>query len=281
MGKYFSAFPVTTYSNTACIDITTATHLTKQAMLSSSLYYTTDLTEGMRPDHASHKLYNNSYYDWLLYYSNDITDPYYDWMMTQGVFDAYIKEKYGSIAQALEKIVHYEVNWSGDERRITSSEYNTFGISARKYWRPATADAHIYVRKELEHKVNTNVIAKFMVQDPTVFTTGVYASMAVGGNVVLSCEVAFVGTDYIVVRNVEGSIQSGTLVNSVTEVSTTMTGGSITTYVIPADELAYWQKVNAYDYELEANLDKKSIRVLNKKYLQTIESEHRRKLADG
>lgn len=281
MGKYFSAFPITTYSNTACIDITTATHLTKDAMKSASLYYTADINDGMRPDHVSHQSYKNSYYDWLLYYSNDITDPYYDWMMTQGVFDSYIKEKYGSIAQALEKVVHYKVNWSGDDRRITSSEYNSLGIAARKYWRPATMDARTYVRKELEHKVNTNVIAKFTVNDPTIFTTGAYASMAVGGNVVLSCEVAFVGTDYIMVRNVEGSIQSGTLVNVVTDESTTMTSGVITNYVIPADELAYWQGVNAYDYELESNLDKKSIRVLNKKYLQMIESEHRRKLADG
>lgn len=280
MGKYFSAFPITTYSNTACIDITTATHLTKQAMKSSSLYYTTDILDGMRPDHVSHKTYKNSYYDWLLYYSNDITDPYYDWMMNQEVFDAYIKEKYGSIAQAVEKVVHYRVNWMDDDRRLSASAYNSLGVAARKYWRPDTMAANAYVRKEIEHKVNTNVIANFNVADPTVFTNGVHATMSVDGNVVLSCEVAFVGADYITVRNVEGDIQSGTLVNAVTDGSTTMTGGSITNYVIPADEIAYWQKVTAYDYEMDINLDKKSIRILNNNYLQLIESEHRRKMAN-
>ena len=281
MGKYFSAFPITVYANTACIDITTSTHLTKQALRSSSLYYTMDMSEGTRPDNASNKAYNNPYYDWLLYYSNDVTDPYYDWMLTQGVFDSFITDKYGSIAQAMEKTIHFKVNWMDDDRRLSAAEYDNLSAAAQKYWRPQTIEGFSYVRKEMEHKVNTNVIAKLQVNDPTIFTNGSYATMTVGGALVLGCEVAFVGDTYITVRNVEGSFQSGTLVNTSTEQSTTMTSGAITSYIIPADELAYWQKVNAYDYELELNNDKKSIRVLNDRYIQMIESEHRRKLNNG
>lgn len=277
MGKYFSNFPVSIYANTVCIDITTSTHLTKQAMRSASLYYNAQVPDQTRPDVIGDKYYKSSFYDWLVYYSNDITDPYYDWPLSNATFDAYIIDKYGSIAKSVETVLHYKVNWKTDDSRLTPAQYQSLNSAQRKYWQPSTDDTIAYVRKGMDHKVNTNAIVDVDVDDTAIFTTGDYVNQITDGVVTASGEVSFVGDNYILVRHLEGAFDAGNIFNVFKDTSTTVpstyTGGTIQ-YVIPQDELVYWEKVCAYDYEMELNEDKRQIRLLNKKYVRMIEEEH-------
>ena len=285
MGKYFSAFPVTVYANTACLDITHTTHLTKQAINTSSLYYQLPVDEGAYPDMVADHIYDNPFYDWVVYYSNQVVDPYYDWPLTTTLLDSYIKDKYGSVAKAIEHTLHYRVNWYADRTRISKQQYQSMGASHRKYWRQETPDEIAYVRKEMDHKVSTNMIVKLSVDDTTVFTTGAYIHQIENGIVVASGEVMFVGSGYINAQHIEGEFTTDhPIINVDSDTQTSMTLGTtqeVISYVIPLDESVYWEKVNAYDYEIETNENKKMINLLNKKYLRMVEEEHQAKMVSN
>ena len=45
---------------------------------------------------------------WLIFYANDIFDPYYDWPFFGSQFQEFVKNKYGSILSAQNTVHHYE-----------------------------------------------------------------------------------------------------------------------------------------------------------------------------
>lgn len=285
MGKYFRPFPVIQYANTVCVDIIRSTRLSTQAQRESALYYEYEAPYGQRADAVSHDYYKNSYYDWLIYMSNGVVDPYYDWFMTNSVFDDYIVDKYGSVANAIETVLHYHVNWEGDDRRLAANEYAALGYEVKKYWRPETDDAKTYVRKDLDWKAATNMVVKVNVNDTTIFTRGDYIDQVYGGAVVASGQVAHVGDGNIQVQHVEGTFSASGDINVVsTGASTTpfTDAAGITTtvvnYAIPLSEIAYWEKVTAYDYEEEVNNSKSTLKLIDSRYVNSIQQQHEAKI---
>lgn len=284
MGKYFSPFPNTTYANTFCKDIIRSNGIAPAALKSSAVYYDFDVQSGQRPDTVSYDYYKNSYYDWMVYKANGVVDPYTDWYLAQNTLDEYIKSQYGTIAGAIEKILYYEVNWVGDDRRISLATYNAMGVSEKRYWRPVTDDALQYVRKELDWKVATNLIVKVFVTDPSIFVRGNHIIQSQNGTVIASGEVSFVGADHILVCTVEGEFAaSSTISIPANDKSTTTTSQApvVVTYSIPLNEFVYWRAVNAYDYEVEANEEKRRIRLIGKDYIQNVQREHEVKILNG
>ena len=281
MGKYFKAFPLTSYANTVCTDILRTSKITPTTIKESSIYYQFDIQDGQRPDTISFDYYKNPYYDWVVYKVNDIVDPYDDWFMSHEVFKSFISSKYGSIAQAQEKVLYYKVNWSGDDTKLTTAAYDGLSHQVRQYWRPAGDMSPYYIRKELDWKVSTNMIVKVFVSDPTIFVSGDYINQLDMGSVSASGEVCFVGSDHILVQHVEGTFAPNSTINiPLGEGSTTASSTLplVVQYGIPLTEMAYWQKVNAYDYEDEVNNEKKSVRLISKDYLQAIQREHEVKI---
>lgn len=284
MGKYFSTFPYTTYANTNCKDIIRSNGITPASLKSSAVYYDFDIQSGQRPDTVSYDYYKNSYYDWMVYKANSVVDPYTDWYLAQETLDELIKSKYGTIAAAIEKILYYEVNWVGDDRRLSASTYNAMGVSEKRYWRPATDDAFHYVRKELDWKVATNLIVKVFVADAAIFTRGDHVIQSQSGTVIASGEVSFVGPDHILVQTVEGGFAtSSTISIPSSDLSTTTTTQApvVVTYSIPLTEFVYWRAVNAYDYEVQLNEEKRRIKLIGKDYIQTVQREHEVKILNG
>ena len=284
MGKYFKPFPTISYANTVCVDIIRSTKLSTQAQRESALYYEYEVPYGQRPDTISYDYYKNSYYDWLIYMSNGIVDPYYDWYLTNDTFESYIIDKYNSVANAIETVMYYQVNWFGDDRRLSASEYDALGYQIKKYWKPETDDAITYVRKDLDWKSATNMVIELNVTDPTIFTTGDYIHQVTGGVVVASGQVAYVGTTTIHIQHVEGTFdQTGDVAVVATGVSTTTftTLGSVYTviaYSIPLSEFAYWEKVSAYDYEEKLNNEKSTMKIIDNRYVAAIQQQHEAKI---
>ena len=62
-----------------------------------------------RPDHVANEFYDDPTLDWVILISNNITDVYSEWPMTNDVFNTYLLDKYGSY-ENINNIHHYETN---------------------------------------------------------------------------------------------------------------------------------------------------------------------------
>ena len=89
--KYFEKFPIVTYANNQAIDITERVIFTDNTLKNPYVFYTYDINHYERPDQFAYRYYGDQYYSWLLYLSNNITDPYYDWYIREDELNSLIK----------------------------------------------------------------------------------------------------------------------------------------------------------------------------------------------
>ena len=72
-----------------------------------SPYYDYTIEDGDRADIIAFNAYDDYTLDWLIYMVNDIIDPNFDWPLSQRTLQAYISEKYGSIARSQATVHEY------------------------------------------------------------------------------------------------------------------------------------------------------------------------------
>ena len=66
-----------------------------------------DVKDGEKPEDIAFKLYGDAEYHWVILMTNNITDSYYQWPLTQPQFQEHIKDKYGSGNE--DATHHYEI----------------------------------------------------------------------------------------------------------------------------------------------------------------------------
>lgn len=74
----------------------------------TALYYTRTVNDNETAEFIAERYYGDESLDWVLYVTNDIIDPYYDWPLEYNSFINYIKKKYGSVPAAQQQVHHYE-----------------------------------------------------------------------------------------------------------------------------------------------------------------------------
>jgi hypothetical protein len=137
----------------------------------------------------------------------------------------------------------------------------------------------LYVRKELDWTSNTNLVSKVGVASTAGFVRGDYINQYDGVELVASGTIAMVGADHFKVRSITGAfVVGGTVACPDTEATSTITSYDIVTRCIPEEELTYWVGVEAYDSELEANDNLKSIRLVDKMYARFVQEDLEQKL---
>ncbi len=107
-------------------------------------YFLYSIEDGERPDVLAYKIYEDSSLDWLIFLTNNIIDPYYDWPLSQHDFTAHIKKKYGNIAAAQGEIYGYNKILNNQSRlydgtvlpkrtvAVDSATYATLASTARE-----------------------------------------------------------------------------------------------------------------------------------------------------
>jgi len=108
--KFFQNFPKITYQNKAARNLILKAAFVRNIMSKYGIFYPYTIKNDERADMIAHQYYGSSEYTWLVYLSNDIINPYFDWVLTQSEFEKYIIKKYGSIEDAMELILHYRKN---------------------------------------------------------------------------------------------------------------------------------------------------------------------------
>ena len=115
MSKYFDLMPTINYNinGTTSNEYTTVANifvrqkLTQLAREKAFIYYPYVIEDGERPDTLAHEYYGDVKYTWVIFFANDIVDPYFEWPLSTKEMNNFITKKYDSIAEAMSTIHSY------------------------------------------------------------------------------------------------------------------------------------------------------------------------------
>jgi len=277
--KYFDKFPIITYSNNSVVDITKRVTLLDRVSRNPYIFYPFDLSGQERPDQFSNRYYEDSYKSWVLYLTNKITDPYYEWYLSEDELYEYIEKKYGSIVDSQEKIKFYRNDWENKDP-LSTSAYEALSENMKKYWTPNYSNSPRilnYSRKEVDWSTNTNKIISYEVSNGNYIVNEIcnirLQDEEIGrGQVVLSTN------NYLYIQHVSGtfyisdtiSLNSNSYIyGTESKANSVITSVSAVANNISEEELVYWKPITYYEYEIEKNEYNKSIRVMDKDNVYT------------
>lgn len=295
--KYFSKFPLISYNNQLAVNITERVVIRDFPSAQAFLYYPYDMQNYERPDQLADRYLNDEFMSWIIYMSNGVTDPYYDWLIPDEVFNDYLRKKYGSIDTITTKIAYYRNNWYNDQTQITISEYNSLPdivryknnsavvhsmSSAKKYYDAVLTGNAItsYKRKPLDDILATNKIVNYTLSSGTSNYTNNeivnvrFAYVAESFNTTGNGQVLSSNSTTVTIQHTSGFVDTtpsgytisysnsyiyGTESNSNCTISSYMT---VANNILEA-EAVYWSPVTVYEDEYEKNLKNKTIRLIN------------------
>ena len=278
--RYFEKFPIINYANSQVVDITRRAVLLNRVSKNPYVYYPYELVDEERADQFSSRYYEDPYQSWILYLSNNISDPYYEWYLTESQLYDFCEKKYGSYFLAQQKTKFYRNNWDGSSN-IDVSAYNALTVGMKKYWEPVygSSDAIIaYKRSENNWSLNTNKIASYTVSN-TSFVKDEICNIVFNNNYSGTGQVEAVSANTVFLKHLSGTFLSNSTVTitgssyikgNESNVNTAFTVTTSIANNIPAEEEIYWSPVTYFDYEKEKNEFNKTIRVLEKNYSSII-----------
>jgi len=283
---YFSKFPLTRYSNSVAIDITKRVKLLDRVSGNPFAFFPYDISNGERADNFSNRYYDDPFMSWLLYLSNNIVDPYYEWYLQNNELEELIIKKYGSIEQAKLKIKFYRNNWENKEP-LSISGYNALLEQLKFYWKPIYTSTAIkeYKRVEEDWTFNTNKIVAYSVSN-TSFTYDEVCDIVFSAGQVGKGQVVQSSNNTVYLKNISGTNVTNSSVSITgssyiygqeSQVNTVFTSAQVKSNSIPSEELIYYTPITYYDYELEKNEFNRSIRVIDKN-LKSVASDNLRTL---
>ena len=88
----------------------------------SFLFDSYDVKDGERPEDIAFKMYGDAEYHWIVLMTNNVTDRYYQWPLTQPQFQEHLTDKYGAGNE--DATHHFEK--TTDSGRTTSNGPNDY-----------------------------------------------------------------------------------------------------------------------------------------------------------
>jgi hypothetical protein len=122
---YFDKFPIVNYNGFDLSDFTLKVDVLTKVKNNIHAYSLYIIRDGERIEDVAFNLYGDVAFEWLIMATNDMTDPFYDWPMSQSELQTYISGKYVNP----DAIHHYEINGvtvpqgTAGAIPITNSEY--------------------------------------------------------------------------------------------------------------------------------------------------------------
>jgi hypothetical protein len=112
--KYFKNFPLIEYNGTAVRNILLKTSILNEVFFDETNFYDYLVEDGEKAVHVAFNYYDSVDYVWLVYLSNKIKDPYFDWHLSNEEFEAFLAKKYGSVTEALQEVVEWNLVVDGE-----------------------------------------------------------------------------------------------------------------------------------------------------------------------
>lgn len=276
--RYFDKFPQIVYSNNTIVDITKRVALLNRVTRNPYIFYPYDIVSEERADQFSSRYYKDSFKSWMIYLSNNIMDPYYEWYLSEREFLEFIEKKYGSIFNAQQKVKYYRNNWENQET-LDISGYNALSNDMKKYWEPNYSNGSTilsYSRKKVDWSASTNKIMSYGVAN-TSFIVDEIVDIYLDGKSKGKGQVVNNSNTEIYVQHLSGSFQesdtlsinNGYIYGTESNVNTSLTTAVMLVSNIPEDELNYWKQITYYEHEEEKNEFNRSIRVIDSNLSET------------
>ena len=150
----------------------------------TTVMYEHTIAEGERPDTIAYKAYDDASLDWIIFLTNQIVDPRWEWPLTQQEFNKYIKNKYGSVSgaqgtthhyeyidQGLTKVVHEDVVTITPEVKyeIDLTTYNATTPSKRRLVDSFTYEDRLNEEKRNIRLLDSSFVQQILTQAENVF----------------------------------------------------------------------------------------------------------------
>ena len=122
-------------------DLMTRVKVREKILDESALYDTYDVPSGEKPEDTAYKHFGSSQYHWVILLTNNITDRYYDWPLSEQDFETYVNDKYSNP----DAVHHYEITQSSGPQtgngpddyshkvEVNSTEPGAQSVSNREY----------------------------------------------------------------------------------------------------------------------------------------------------
>ena len=126
--SYFTQFPLMAYDVAGNENYKLLPNILKRVKLRSGLrsgsflFDNYDVKDGENPEDIAFKLYGDAEYHWVVLMTNNVTDRYYQWPLTQPQFQEHLADKYGEGSE--DSVHHYENTQASG--RTTSNGPNDF-----------------------------------------------------------------------------------------------------------------------------------------------------------
>ena len=273
--NYFKKFPAVQYANTYAVDLTARSVITSTVTTNPFAYYSYDISQGIRADEIADTYYNDQYMDWLLYLSNGIIDPYYQWYLPNDKFNTYLMSKYGTtISNIQNKVTFYRNNWY-DGDRLSVSAYNALPSNHHRYYQPIrntdTSEILAYIRTRADWTINTNALVSVECAANN-FTNNEVVYIRFDASHIGRGQVSYSSSNNLILQHVSGTLYANATVTitgnsyvygteSGSNVALTSTT-SLANNIVSGEEI-YWDPVTIYDYENEKNESRKTIKVID------------------
>ena len=99
-------------------DLFTRVKMREKILDEASLYDSYDVPEGERPEVTAFKHFGDTELHWVILLTNDITDAYYGWPLSDQDFEKYVTDKYANP----QGIHHYEITQSSGSQTGSSPD---------------------------------------------------------------------------------------------------------------------------------------------------------------
>lgn len=275
---YFKNFNVISYANNNVLDISERVVELKNTLKNPYIFYPMTLVQGVRPDTLAYANYSDPFASWVLYITNEIVDPYYEWYLTDYQFTQFIKSKYGSISRAMDKVAYYRSDYT-DKNSITVAAYLALTGREKEYWEPVYGQGSNiieYRRSQKELRASTNFILSLGYSGNANFIKDEVLSIKYTPTSSGKAQFIQSNATHMMIQHIYGdafphdtvTINANSYIYGVESSSNVQIANC--TFVsnnIPVDVLAYWAPVYYYDLELEKNEGNKTIRLLQPQYV--------------
>ena len=137
---YFSQFPLMGYDIKGDNGYKLVPDILRRVKLRANLrngmfiFDNYDVKEGETPETVAFKWFGDTEYHWVVLMTNNITDRYYEWPLTQPQFQAHLEDKYG--VGNIDSTHHYEISQTSGP---TSSRDNSHLVEVNSDASGATA----------------------------------------------------------------------------------------------------------------------------------------------
>ena len=289
MDNFFKHYPLIRYgnnvSNTVAVNIFAKIAFQKSIQQNFETFHPYTVQEGDRADTIALLYYGDSGYDWLVYMSNNIVDPYHDWYMDSNSFNRFIAEKYQSLTDAQRKTKFFRSNYVSDDSMITTAAYDALSANQKRFWYPISGinnNVIRYERKKEDIVFQTNKTQKLTISlvGNTTFDIDEYVFQQNGGVTVGSATVNFANSTVCIVCNVIGTLSTSyNLKGGNSSANATVSAVNTLSTSITSDIQSYFESVSFFDYENEINEEKKNIKLIDLSYVQAIEDEFKNLLS--